>query len=636
MTSRNQHYLKCGHFTCTHYVTAFIFANVFFPVMFTYNDTGTITSSDFTTLNISNTIYCLSASSNYSFPVAASLCPQIGAELALFDDNAEYFRVYNALSRNSSMAKLIWVAINVTASINVTSFSKLTFRWKNEAFNNSVWAMYEPNNMCTSSVSSCCARIRLGVNNTPGLADHECSLGSAFLCKAIPQCPEGALGCFLSCGDRIENNHCAQGFTYNAINRSCADVDECRMNTSGCHHSCVNTVGSFVCGCHEGYTLSGIDNSSCIDINECILGTHSCQQICVNSIGSYQCTCVFGYSITKDNTCVDIDECALPNNSCRQICVNYLGSYHCTCFTGYTRTSNNTCEDINECLYEPKSCQQTCDNLIGSFVCNCDEGFYLSNDGRNCLDVDECLSEYSHNCSQHCNNTVGSYFCGCDHGYRLADDQATCLDINECSELINECSEISQNIFGSYNCSSVVGLMDSPLCHHTCVNTHGSYLCGCLAGYYLDTADNRTCNDMDECSINKSLCEVTCDNTPGSYLCTCPLGYRVSPDKHTCLKSQIINQCPCSYSSLGHLKLMDQTKLVYLESLKRSLQVSKKDLLSHRLLLTCQQDDRTSSRVMGSIGVLILTAVFCVLIVPDIITVTCSVSRTITFDVKNL
>lgn len=34
------------------------------------------------------------------------------------------------------------------------------------------------------------------------------------------------------------------------------DVEECEDNNGGCAQLCNNTVGSFICGCSEGYTLN--------------------------------------------------------------------------------------------------------------------------------------------------------------------------------------------------------------------------------------------------------------------------------------------------------------------------------------------------------------------------------------------
>lgn len=33
------------------------------------------------------------------------------------------------------------------------------------------------------------------------------------------------------------------------------DLDECATDEGNCQHECVNTLGSYICTCHNGYTL---------------------------------------------------------------------------------------------------------------------------------------------------------------------------------------------------------------------------------------------------------------------------------------------------------------------------------------------------------------------------------------------
>ncbi|XP_055699503.1 dorsal-ventral patterning protein tolloid isoform X2 [Phlebotomus papatasi] len=33
------------------------------------------------------------------------------------------------------------------------------------------------------------------------------------------------------------------------------DIDECEVNNGGCQHECKNTIGSYICSCHNGFTL---------------------------------------------------------------------------------------------------------------------------------------------------------------------------------------------------------------------------------------------------------------------------------------------------------------------------------------------------------------------------------------------
>ncbi len=42
------------------------------------------------------------------------------------------------------------------------------------------------------------------------------------------------------------------------------DIDECELNNGGCWHNCMNTDGSFMCSCNDGYILDDIDKMSCL------------------------------------------------------------------------------------------------------------------------------------------------------------------------------------------------------------------------------------------------------------------------------------------------------------------------------------------------------------------------------------
>ena len=41
-----------------------------------------------------------------------------------------------------------------------------------------------------------------------------------------------------------------------------SDIDECVDTYHGCHHSCQNTNGSYVCTCYDGFILAE-DGRSC-------------------------------------------------------------------------------------------------------------------------------------------------------------------------------------------------------------------------------------------------------------------------------------------------------------------------------------------------------------------------------------
>ena len=70
-----------------------------------------------------------------------------------------------------------------------------------------------------------------------------------------------------------------------------AEIDEC-LQENTCDHVCVNTVGSYTCSCHPGYTL--IDG-------------HTCKGMfierCVNTVGSHTCSCHPGYTLIDGYSC---------------------------------------------------------------------------------------------------------------------------------------------------------------------------------------------------------------------------------------------------------------------------------------------------------------------------------------------
>lgn len=63
---------------------------------------------------------------------------------------------------------------------------------------------------------------------------------------------------------RSDHTQSRKGF--NAIYYT--DQDECQTNNGGCQEKCVNTVGSYICSCREGYVLQK-DKHRCKEVNRC-------------------------------------------------------------------------------------------------------------------------------------------------------------------------------------------------------------------------------------------------------------------------------------------------------------------------------------------------------------------------------
>lgn len=43
-----------------------------------------------------------------------------------------------------------------------------------------------------------------------------------------------------------------------------SDVNECASNNGGCTHACVNSDGSYLCECNQGYQLDSTNQSACV------------------------------------------------------------------------------------------------------------------------------------------------------------------------------------------------------------------------------------------------------------------------------------------------------------------------------------------------------------------------------------
>ncbi|XP_064604408.1 fibulin-2-like isoform X2 [Liolophura sinensis] len=143
-------------------------------------------------------------------------------------------------------------------------------------------------------------------------------------------------------------------------------------------------------------------------------------------------------------------------------------------------------------------------------------------------DIDECTRYANKLCEHECINTVGSFMCSCRAGYKLNEDGRSCKQLQKGSP-----------------CA-----VSNP-CQQKCEDVGQTARCSCFAGYTLSVRDQRSCQDIDECSAGTAICPLgqVCLNTEGSYRCqrgvdtSCPAGFTYNPITRRC-ELNTSPQCP--------------------------------------------------------------------------------------------
>ncbi|GBP08672.1 Low-density lipoprotein receptor-related protein 2 [Eumeta japonica] len=176
------------------------------------------------------------------------------------------------------------------------------------------------------------------------------------------------------------------------------------------------------------------------------------------------------------------------------------------------------CEDLSD---EPASCGQV----------NCPPNFYKCHNSKCifkayiCDGNDDCGDGSDEGYEHACHKPLfrcpsGEWPCSgvterCVNLTKVCNNQSDCPNGADEGEgcFLNECSH------------------QNGLCSNICKQTPEGPLCLCPEGEEL--ADRYTCRDTNECDP-PGVCSQLCINTKGSYFCGCVAGYRLTPDKHGC------------------------------------------------------------------------------------------------------
>ncbi|TRZ00088.1 hypothetical protein DNTS_004640 [Danionella cerebrum] len=139
----------------------------------------------------------------------------------------------------------------------------------------------------------------------------------------------------------------------------------------GCKHG--ECVGPNKCKCFPGYTGKTCSQ----DLNECGLKPRPCEHRCMNTFGSYMCYCLNGYMLLADGSCANSRTCSLAH--CQYGCEEVDSEVRCLCPSPGLQLGDDgkTCQDVNECASNTHTCSHhaECINTLGSFKCKCKQGF---------------------------------------------------------------------------------------------------------------------------------------------------------------------------------------------------------------------------------------------------------------------
>jgi hypothetical protein len=246
------------------------------------------------------------------------------------------------------------------------------------------------------------------------------------------------------------------------------------------------------------------------------------------------------------------DLCSEHGASCDQNaeCVAGASSYRCVCGAGYrdVRGDGTLCRDRDECVDGSARChvRATCTNTKGSYECACPPDDLESLDGKQCEELNQCLTG-QHDCdtqSQVCIDVEGpEWTCSCKRGYESVDGGA-CQDVDDCQDGKHDCQAPAQCVEnddeeGGFRCLCPAGTipLDRRRCeardpcaagehdcgeNTRCVADGDEHRCECLEGY--EPVDSARCRDIDECLTSPCKDSAQCRNTAGTFSCDCP-GY---------------------------------------------------------------------------------------------------------------
>ncbi|XP_060729030.1 nephronectin a isoform X3 [Tachysurus vachellii] len=139
---------------------------------------------------------------------------------------------------------------------------------------------------------------------------------------------------------------------------TCGNARTCSM--ANCQYGCEVMKGEVRCQCPSPGLQLAPDGRTCVDVDECATGRGICPRFrkCVNTFGSYICKCHDGFDLQYVNgkyQCIDVDECSTGQHQCsiHSTCYNTPGSFKCKCKDGFRGGTGHECKPIPRVIIEP-------------------------------------------------------------------------------------------------------------------------------------------------------------------------------------------------------------------------------------------------------------------------------------------
>ncbi|KAJ8383002.1 hypothetical protein SKAU_G00037800 [Synaphobranchus kaupii] len=229
------------------------------------------------------------------------------------------------------------------------------------------------NGLCRygTTIDCCWGWTRHAWGHCEPLCQHSCKHGECVgtnKCKCYPgftgkTCNQDLNECGLKprpCKHRCMNTHgsykcyCLNGYMLRP-DGTCANARTCAM--ANCQYGCEVMKGEVRCQCPSPGLQLGPNGRTCVDVDECATGRAVCPRFrkCVNTFGSYICKCQEGFELQYINgkyQCFDVNECISTQHLCGSlsVCYNTPGSYKCKCKEGFRGTG---CKPIPKVIIEP-------------------------------------------------------------------------------------------------------------------------------------------------------------------------------------------------------------------------------------------------------------------------------------------